>query len=672
MYDQPFVSEAWVVVRDLSNIFFIFILLYIAFQTILGLGGHGGGPKKMIAQVIIMALLINFSMFFTKVIIDSSNILALIFYNKIDIETKITDTDKTKDTRSYIPVIDPAKTGVQDKDLSGGMVSAFDPTRMLSEDFFEKAKNNTQGFKPTAMGAAAFIGGSALAGSVVPIIGTTTGAVVGLGAYTVKSIVGYFFPSDEVPQSLMLGIIVLSGLIMSFAAYAFFISGLSFLGRLVELWILMIFAPFAFMSSIVPKLSHIEGIGWEQWLKRLLSISFMAPIFMFFMYLIFKLVDSKIFASLSDRAFKDQGTIEALVLLMLPALAILILLNKATGYAKKGGGKLGEMALGAAKIVGGAAGGVALGLTATAGRATLGRAGGAIAKSEWAKGLETFEGGNMVTRALTQFAGARIRDTGKAFGTGSLDVRGIKIAGQSLASATGLKLGEAQKGGFEQTRKEQVESRQKRAKELEVGEDEELKQELNELEEQKQGLLREVSHDIEQLDNRIKVWRERASDAARAVRGGFGGNNSSVFDNTLGRLLTNTEVAGRSETNLEELKAHRNAIKDGRDFNPTNASAINPGQVGVVQNYSTRTRVGGVATGASINDLEDTLIPEAHHNIEIEDRRRKWAFADATQGALGQTVRMIFKAGEHSVGGAREAAHKIRMEAKLDSGEKTH
>src|SRR3989338_4329537 len=70
----PFISSAWVVVRDLANIFFKLILLYIAIKVILGMAGHG--VKQMIVQVVIAALLINFSMFFTKIVIDSSNILA--------------------------------------------------------------------------------------------------------------------------------------------------------------------------------------------------------------------------------------------------------------------------------------------------------------------------------------------------------------------------------------------------------------------------------------------------------------------------------------------------------------------------------------------------------------------------------------------------------------------
>src|SRR3989344_550097 len=71
--ESVFVSAAWAVVRDLSNIFFILILLYIAIKTILGLGGSE--VKKTIIMVVITALLINFSMFFTKVIVDTTNII---------------------------------------------------------------------------------------------------------------------------------------------------------------------------------------------------------------------------------------------------------------------------------------------------------------------------------------------------------------------------------------------------------------------------------------------------------------------------------------------------------------------------------------------------------------------------------------------------------------------
>lgn len=75
------VATTWEVLRDFGNMFFIFILLYTAIMTILGLGG--GNVKKVIVRVVIFALLINFSFFFTKIAIDASNIVSIGFYKQI-------------------------------------------------------------------------------------------------------------------------------------------------------------------------------------------------------------------------------------------------------------------------------------------------------------------------------------------------------------------------------------------------------------------------------------------------------------------------------------------------------------------------------------------------------------------------------------------------------------
>ncbi len=74
------ILETWSTLRDLANIFFIFGLLTIAISTILG---TGYGYRKHLPTIIIVALFINFSLFFTKFIIDISNIFALQFYNGI-------------------------------------------------------------------------------------------------------------------------------------------------------------------------------------------------------------------------------------------------------------------------------------------------------------------------------------------------------------------------------------------------------------------------------------------------------------------------------------------------------------------------------------------------------------------------------------------------------------
>jgi|GEM_PF-4144966 len=73
------ITIGWTVIRDLINMGFIFILLYSAISTILQLGGSQA--RQVLPRIIFAALMINFSLFFSKVIIDAGNIIAHGFYN---------------------------------------------------------------------------------------------------------------------------------------------------------------------------------------------------------------------------------------------------------------------------------------------------------------------------------------------------------------------------------------------------------------------------------------------------------------------------------------------------------------------------------------------------------------------------------------------------------------
>ena len=285
--DSAFIKTAWGVVRDLSNLFFILILLYIAIKIILDMGASDA--KKMISKVIIVALLINFSMFFTGIVIDTSNILALVFYNKLQVDTK--DADETP--REY-------QSASGERDVAGGMVTAFDATRLLTPEFFGQAKGITvdqtitQGQSPTQLAAS---------------------------------------------PSIVIGVTIIAGLIMFFAAYVFFVAGFAFIGRLVELWILIIASPFAFMSSIVPEMAGIKDWGWKAWLHRLLTASFMASAFMFFLYFIFLILEK---GNPLQESIVGEGFINSILHIVLPGLLILILLLKSLKLAKSAAGQLGE------------------------------------------------------------------------------------------------------------------------------------------------------------------------------------------------------------------------------------------------------------------------------------------------------------------------------------------
>ncbi|MBM3260828.1 hypothetical protein FJY93_00220 [Candidatus Kaiserbacteria bacterium] len=80
---QDGITIAWTALRNISNILIIGFFTFIAINIILGSAEFG--QKKLVARVLIVAILINFSLFFTKVIIDFSNYTATQFYRQATI-----------------------------------------------------------------------------------------------------------------------------------------------------------------------------------------------------------------------------------------------------------------------------------------------------------------------------------------------------------------------------------------------------------------------------------------------------------------------------------------------------------------------------------------------------------------------------------------------------------
>lgn len=207
-YKGDFVLLGWAAIRDVANIFFIITLLYVALKTILGLNVTDN--KKLIGTVIIIALIINFSLFITQLVIDGSNILAKVFYNNI--------TSKDKATGGM-------STGTSgEKSISVGLISKYDPQKIISQDAY-----------PSNIGLFIF----------------TTIVLIAVTLYT---------------------------------AYIFLSVALLFVARVISLWMSMIFSPIAFISYATP--FDIPGFGHKDWWKGLFENAFLAPLFIFFLYII--------------------------------------------------------------------------------------------------------------------------------------------------------------------------------------------------------------------------------------------------------------------------------------------------------------------------------------------------------------------------------------------------
>lgn len=302
-----FIERGWSILRDIGNVLFIFALLYIAISHILQAGTSG--TKKLLASLIIAALMINFSLFFSRVIIDGGNILARAFYNNIEVQND---------------------DNLQYKTISQGIVAHVNPQRILSTDIFNPKYDSN----PANEG---------------------------------KISNGYAFT-----------IIMMAAAVNIILAITFFSVALLFVGRVVGLWFLMIFSPLALASTAVPNSGKMfKGFSFSGWLDQILSLSFMAPVFLFFLFLLIMFLQV-IFQT--NVPIENQTTIQQLMGVGIPFILVIFILNKAKSVAntmageageavKSVAGKIANFGLGAAGLVGGAA----LGVTAFAGRNIGGR-----------------------------------------------------------------------------------------------------------------------------------------------------------------------------------------------------------------------------------------------------------------------------------------------------------
>lgn len=193
------VSLGWATFRDFANLFFVFMVLYIAINTILGNSGYG--IKALLGKVIVAAILINFSLFFTKVIVDTSNIFALQFYSKIQQKSG----------------------GVGDGDLDGGISAALASSMGLHTVWgIGKASQNT-------------------AGSAIVTSDTE------LGLNSSNLIIAGFG----------------GGIFIIITSIVFFAGGLMLLVRTVTLVFLMILSPFAFIGGILPATKSHASKWWS-------------------------------------------------------------------------------------------------------------------------------------------------------------------------------------------------------------------------------------------------------------------------------------------------------------------------------------------------------------------------------------------------------------------------
>ena len=313
----------WGMIRDFSNIGFIFALFIAAFGLILGKEAlMGFKPKETVVKVIIMALLVNFSMFFCRMIIQTADIFSHVLYNKVD-------TTKTGGDNSG--VVAQAFTAVGIKSPSLGLVSKINPQEILTA-------NDAQ-------------------------------SDGGLAAFLIISLISFF-----------LYLI----LIAMFAQMAFIFAGRIF-GLWIGI-ILSPLAFVSYAIPFLAKNEYIGFEKWIENFTKLAFTTPIYLFFIYLALKILELnVASGLLPTMTTLATNQNWFVAVFYLTLkklIPTLAALFIFMYGKKIATSMSGAVGEMAAKYSGMVSGVALGAATGGTAFIGRQTLGRAGAAVANNE--------------------------------------------------------------------------------------------------------------------------------------------------------------------------------------------------------------------------------------------------------------------------------------------------
>lgn len=333
----PAIDRVWIVIRNLSSMFIIFALLLTSILTILDVAKTSA--STLIKNIIMAGILINFSLFFTKTLIDASNLISLQFYRAL------VPNSATLSKDSIYSVID-------DTFSKGGISDVFMQSLKLPSIY-----NNQKGF----------------------ITGVPEKDFLNI---TISTFGG--------------------SILILLAAGSFFAASIAFIIRIVILLLLMGFSPIYFVGMIFPQIKDSMSKKWEGLLIGQLVFMPIYLLLMYVAVSFLSGVDGTGFFSQLDKARATTGTSNNLLfssvgLILQYTIAYILLIIPLMAAIKLGGdsAKLGQSAQ---KWVSGVLGGV-VGRN-TAGR--LARATGSGFDSMAAK-AQNIPGGKFASSVLRNF-----------------------------------------------------------------------------------------------------------------------------------------------------------------------------------------------------------------------------------------------------------------------------
>lgn len=488
---QTAINSLWEIIRDLLNIVFIFALIFIGFKTILG--SEEARTRRWLISLIGAAILINFSLYFTQVVIDFSNTAATQIYDLI--------------------VVNDTGTGNTD-------------THQISQAFMQLTKIETY-------------------------------------AKVSDNVVIPDAVNDNTQGEGNMRIIVFGLLMMIFmviTAFVFAAGAFMLIGRFIILVLCMIFSPAMFLGWIFPGMEKFTNT----WVQYMLRNAFVAPVFLFMLYLSLRVTQQLAFGE--NSAFASAFTADSAVagtfsifleffLVIAFVIASLLVARHISTVGSSASISAVESVRRKARLYAGQA---SFGLAAATARNTAGRYAQYKADSDGLRDAAA-QGG------ARGWAARRALNFSRSVGDSSFDARNVGGFGKT----TGL--GEGMSGGYKTRRDDIIKGEKKYAESLgQVGDsDPEVSNIKNDISE-KEELLKSLKEDKnktndpkqkaniqEQIDATESDLKTRRTDLAQEKnRRQLGGvkfaRNREEYE---------TEKAG-IENDLKELKKEYDNLDD--------------------------------------------------------------------------------------------------------------
>lgn len=260
------IYTVWGTIRDLSSMLLIFFILWAAIQMILSLKRAAYG--SLLKSIIIAGILINFSFFFSQVLIDASNIVSLQFFNAMAPKQDVT----------YLP------------------------TDKLGDVITKTIKNGSGG-----------------------ISGIFTGSLGVNQWWSNKSTFGDTVKGAGSDTKLLMGIIIANytgALVQVLAGLSFLAAAIATLWRSIVLLLLLGFSPIWIAAYAMPQLKEFR----DQWMGPFQSNLIFLPVYMALMYVAILIISNSDLNSLVKNISVTTGNSTEVYLQLFIAFAIIIIL----------------------------------------------------------------------------------------------------------------------------------------------------------------------------------------------------------------------------------------------------------------------------------------------------------------------------------------------------------